>query len=84
MFVIYIVANSFFRRYIKDIRSEKNKHAEETFDKWDKDMKNERLEQAGILEDYVDRVVKKPEKSGFCLKKTLFCTRKKCRISTDC
>jgi hypothetical protein len=63
MLVIYVVANSFFRRYIKDIRSEKNKRAEETFNKWDQDMKNERLEQAGILEDYVDRVVKKPQKS---------------------
>jgi len=63
MLVIYAVGNSFFRRYMKDIRSEKNKHAEKTFDKWDQDMKDVRLEQAGILEDYVDTVIKKPKKS---------------------
>lgn len=63
MLIFYVVANSFFRRYMKDIRSEKNKHAEKTFDKWDQDMKNKRLEQAGVLEDYVNLVIKKPKKS---------------------
>lgn len=63
MFIIYAVANNFFSRYMRDIRGEKSKHAEKTFDKWDQDMKDERLKQAGILEDYVDLVIKKPEKS---------------------
>jgi len=64
MFVIYAVGNNFFSRYMKDIRSEKSKHAQKTFDKWDQDMKNERLKQAGILEDYVDVVVQKPKESS--------------------
>ncbi len=63
LFVLYAVANIFFSRYIKDIRGEKNKRADKTFDKWERDMQNERLGQAGILEDYVDRVIKKPKKS---------------------
>lgn len=63
LFVLYAVLNMSFSRYIRDIRSEKNKHAEKTFDKWEQDMKNARLKQSGALEDYVDRVVKKPEKS---------------------
>jgi hypothetical protein len=61
--VIYAVLNNAFTRYIRDIRSEKNKHAEKTFDKWEQNMKDARLKQSGILEDYVDRVVKKPKKS---------------------
>ncbi len=63
LFIIYAVLNNALLRYIRDIRSEKNKRAEKTFDKWDQDMKNERLKQAGILEDYVDLVIKDPNKS---------------------
>lgn len=59
----YAVLNNFMSLYIRDVRSEKNKHAEQTFDKWEQDMKDARLKQAGILEDYVDLVIKKPKKS---------------------
>ncbi len=68
LMIIYAVLNNFVTRYIRDVRSEKNKHAEQTFDKWEQDMKEERLKQAGILEDYVDLVVKKPKKSELDLK----------------
>ena len=64
----YAVLNNAFTRYIRDIRSEKNKHAEKTFDKWEQNMKDARLKQSGILEDYVDRVVKKPKKSELDIK----------------
>lgn len=63
MLIIYAVANSLFRRYIKDIRDEKNKHADRTFQKWNNDMKQIRLEQAGLLEDYIAAVLKKPKNS---------------------
>ncbi len=62
------VLNNALSRFIRDVRSEKNKHAERTFDKWEKDMKNSRLKQSGLLEDYVDLVVKKPKKSFLELK----------------
>lgn len=64
----YAVLNNALSRFIKDVRSEKNKHAERTFDKWEVDMKNSRLKQSGVLEDYVDLVVKKPSKSFLELK----------------
>ena len=64
----YAVLNNFITRYIRDVRSEKNKHAERTFDKWEQDMRDSRLKQAGILEDYVDLVTKKPKKSELGLK----------------
>ena len=64
----YAVLNNFISRYIKDVRSEKNKRAEQTFDKWEQNMKDARLKQAGILEDYVDLVTKKPKKSELELK----------------
>ncbi len=63
LFVLYAVANNFFSRYMRDIRSEKSKHAQRSFDKWDQDMKEIRLKQAGVLEDYADRVIRKPKKS---------------------
>jgi hypothetical protein len=63
MLLIYAISNIFFRRYLKEIRSEKNKYATSLFDKWKKDMESLRLEQAGILEDYVDQVLKNPSKS---------------------
>lgn len=66
--VLYVVANMFFRRYMVDIRSDKNKRSEQTFDKWDAQMKTKRLEQAGVLEDYVDRVIRKPERSALSLR----------------
>ena len=64
----YAVLNNALSRFIKDVRSEKNKHAERTFDKWEIDMKNSRLKQSGLLEDYVDLVVKKPSKCFLELK----------------
>ena len=67
----YAVLNNFISRYIRDVRSEKNKHAEQTFDKWKQDMKDSRLKQAGILEDYVDLVTKKPKKSELDLKQLI-------------
>ena len=63
LFIIYAVLNNALTRYIRDIRGEKNKHADHTFDKWEQNMKDKRLVQAGILEDYVDLVIKKPNKS---------------------
>ncbi len=68
LFVLYAVLNNSFSRLIRDVRGEKNKYAVKTFDKWDNDMKNARLKQSGILEDYVDLVVKKPKKSKLELK----------------
>lgn len=65
---VYAISNNAFSRFIKDVRSEKNKHVEKTFDKWEEDMKNSRLKQSGMLEDYVDLVVKKPDKSKLELK----------------
>lgn len=67
----YAVLNNFITRYIRDVRSEKNKHAEQTFDKWEQDMKDQRLKQAGILEDYVDVVIKKPKRSELDLKQLI-------------
>ncbi|AIO18340.1 hypothetical protein KQ51_00452 [Candidatus Izimaplasma bacterium HR1] len=67
----YAVLNNFISRYIRDVRSEKNKRAEQTFDKWEQDMKDSRLKQAGILEDYVDIVVKNPDKSELELKQLI-------------
>lgn len=64
----YAVYNSFLTRFIRDVRSEKNKHAERTFGKWEEDMRNIRLEQSGLLEDYVDRIIKKPKKSFLDIK----------------
>ena len=63
LFVLYAVLNNSFSRLIRDVRGEKNKRAIKTFDKWDNDMKNARLKQSGLLEDYVDLVIKSPEKS---------------------
>ncbi len=68
LLLLYAVLNNFVSRYIRDVRSEKNKHAERTFDKWEQDMKDQRLKQAGILEDYVDAVVKKPDNSELDVK----------------
>lgn len=62
-FALYAVLNNAFSRLIRDVRGEKNKHAIRTFDKWDNDMKNSRLKQSGLLEDYVDLVIKKPKES---------------------
>jgi hypothetical protein len=68
---LYAIANVSFTRFIRDIRSEKNKHALRTFDKWDNDMKNIRLEQSGILEDYVDQIIKNPKKTYFEISKLI-------------
>ena len=64
----YAVFNNFLSRFIKDVRSEKNKHAERTFDGWEEDMKKIRLTQSGILEDYVDSVIKNPKKTFLDIK----------------
>jgi hypothetical protein len=64
----YAVFNNFLARFIKDVRGEKNKHAERTFDKWEEDMKKVRLQQSGLLEDYVDRLIDNPKKSFFSVK----------------
>ena len=69
---LYAVLNNAFSRFIKDVRSEKNKHAVKTFDKWEEDMKDSRLKQSGILEDYVDLVIKKPKKSALELNTLIF------------
>ena len=66
-FSLYAVLNNSFSRLIRDVRGEKNKHATKTFNKWDNDMKNARLKQSGLLEDYVDLVIKKPSKTRFLL-----------------
>ena len=61
--VLYAVLNNGISMFIRDVRSEKNKNALATFDKWNEDMKNERLKQSGELEDYVDKVIKSPDDS---------------------
>jgi hypothetical protein len=71
LMILYAVLNNFISRYIREVRSEKNKHAEQTFDKWEQDMKDVRLKQAGILEDYADLVIKKPKKSELELKQLI-------------
>jgi hypothetical protein len=63
MLLIYVISNVFFRRYLKEIRSEKNKDTQRLFEKWKKDVESLRLEQAGILEDYVDQVLQNPSNS---------------------
>lgn len=68
LMVGYAVLNNFISRYIKDVRSEKNRNAEQIFDKWEHNMKDARLKQAGILEDYVDLVTKNPQNSKLELK----------------
>jgi hypothetical protein len=64
----YIVANNALTRYIRDVRSEKNKHAEWMFDKWEKDLEKTRLLQSGQLEDYVDQVLKNNKKTFLDIK----------------
>ncbi|MFK5882967.1 MAG: hypothetical protein QM489_01355 [Candidatus Izemoplasma sp.] len=68
----YAVLNNAFSRFIKDVRSEKNKHAIKTFDKWENDMKNSRLKQSGMLEDYVDAVIKNTKKTKLELSTLIF------------
>ena len=62
---IYVVFNNFFGRFIKDVRGEKNKYADRTFAKWEEDLEKTRLKQSGLLEDYVDQVIKNPKKTSF-------------------
>ena len=59
--ILYAVTNSFFSRFIKDVRGEKNKNADRTFKKWEKDMEKKRIEQSGILEDYVEKAMQNHE-----------------------
>jgi ABC-type multidrug transport system fused ATPase/permease subunit len=68
---LYVVLNNALTRYIRDVRSEKNKHAEWMFDKWEKDLENARLNQSGQLEDYVDTVIKNPKKTYFDIRKMI-------------
>lgn len=67
----YVVLNNFYGRFIKDVRSEKNKHADRTFKKWEGDLEKVRLRQSGLLEDYVDQVIKNPKKSFFEIKELI-------------
>ncbi|MEC9484736.1 MAG: hypothetical protein UMR38_02525 [Candidatus Izemoplasma sp.] len=60
----HAIANVFFKRFIKDVRGEKSKYAKRMFTKWKDDMENARLKQSGILEDYVETVMKDPKQSG--------------------
>lgn len=73
VFVIFtmsfsVVYTYFLGRFIKDVRSEKNKYALKAFDRWEEDMKNSRLQQSGLLEDYVDRIVKDSKKTFMDIK----------------
>jgi len=61
--LLYVILNRSFSRFIKDVKGEKSKHAERTFTKWENDMKKQRLKQAGLLEDYVDKVIKPSSKT---------------------
>ncbi len=65
---VFVVSNNFFGRFIKDIRSEKNKHVDRTFKKWEQDLEKKRLKQSGYLEDYVDRVIKDNTKTDLEIK----------------
>ena len=67
----YAVYVNFLARFIKDVRSENNKHAEKTFDKWEEDMQKVRLDQSGLLEDYVDRLLKTPKKTFLDIKSVI-------------
>lgn len=64
---IYAVGNNFYGRFIRDVRGEKNKHADRTFAKWESDLEKTRLKQSGLLEDYVDQIIKNPMKTSFDL-----------------
>lgn len=58
---IYVIASNLITRLIKDARLEKNKRILAIFDKWDKDIKDLRIDQSGYLEDYVDAVMQNPK-----------------------
>ena len=66
---LYVVYHNFLNRFIRDVRSEKNKHAIKMFDRWEEDMSDIRLEQSGKMEDYVDYLLKNPNKSFYDIKK---------------
>ncbi len=68
LLVLYVILNNAFSRFSRDFRSEKNKYAERTFDKWEKEMKKSQLKQSRILNDYADLVIKEPSKSFLKLK----------------
>ena len=55
--LLYAVTNNFFTKFIKDVIGEKNKNADRTFQKWEKDMEKKRIEQSGVLEDYVEKTM---------------------------
>lgn len=64
---LYVVANNALTRYIRDVRSEKNKRTDWMFNKWEKDLEKTRLNQSGQLEDYVDRVIKDNTKTELAI-----------------
>jgi len=66
--VTFAVLSNALSMFVRDVRGDNNKHAMKTFDKWDNDMKNKRLDQSGHLEDYVDVVITKPKKSHLDIK----------------
>lgn len=57
MLLLYAIASYFLGRYVKEIKGEKKKRVEKLFLKWFQDIQKVRLEQAGVLEDYVAKVI---------------------------
>ena len=55
--LFYAIASYFLNRYVKEIKGEKKKRVEQLFLKWFQDIQKVRLEQAGVLEDYVAKVI---------------------------
>ncbi|MCF7925392.1 MAG: hypothetical protein K9L26_02560, partial [Candidatus Izimaplasma sp.] len=55
LLVGHSVLNLFFKKFIKDVRGEKSKHAKRMFKKWNQDMEKARIKQSGVFEDYVER-----------------------------
>lgn len=61
--VTYAVLSNLTTKLIKDARLSKSKRTLEIFDKWDKNIKDLRIDQSGYLEDYVDQVMQNKENS---------------------
>jgi hypothetical protein len=62
---ISLVYHFVISRFIKDAREEKDKTLMASFDKWNKHIENERLKQAGLLEDYVDQVLQNQDNTFY-------------------
>ena len=59
----YAVLSNLTTKLIKDARLSKSKRTLEIFDKWDRNVKDLRIDQSGYLEDYVDQVMQNKENS---------------------